>query len=709
MQDFILQIFPDFPGDRDVVTTMDWSRFFKIDYNKRTLYVPTQKALRGNLSLVDKFTDAVEAFMYADLTNPVDWSNTTYETDKGAELIALHLIDLIEGDFEREIEGNPDRILACDIETKGLGWKGNKLLAIGFCADGFHARIISIFTEAVRRRLQQLFKRTREKIRFTWHNGKFDTGRMEYMNKIRARVDEDTMLMHYIGINEHKGTHGLKDLGALYLQAPDWDSELDDIKKEYCRAHKITLKEFTYDLIPPEVLHKYLHFDVVATFRLYYVLKPLMRPRSRNMYYKLIEASNAYRNLEVLGAKIDVDYLFDLEYQLEELIEEANQKVEEVTSEIWDPMRYARETGAKATPKTKFNYKSPKQLKWLLETATGRKLQSTDKKALEELFLEVGDQYPIVNALKELRKYSKYMDTYVQGFRDLLAPDGRIHGTYNLHGTETGRLSSSDPNMQNIPRDKTIKNLIVAEDGYKFVQLDYSQAELRVLAYLSKDEFLTGVYVRDEDLHAAVATSMFGPDFTKEQRVQAKTINFGIAYGRGPKSLQDTFKIPFSEAQDLINNWFSQMPKVKKWISEQRGLVYKNITPETPLGRQRHFVVTYEGLNHIQNEYVNFPIQSIASDMTLLSLCELTRWIQANNLEDEVRIVLNVHDSIVLEVLDNQELIDRVAAEAIQVMSDIPREYLEDLQLPFKADAEVGYSWGCMSEWVPPEEREKGE
>ena len=255
--------------------------------------------------------------------------------------------------------------------------------------------------------------------------------------------------------------------------------------------------------------------------------------------------------------------------------------------------------------------------------------------------------------------------------------------------------------MQNIPRDPLVKNLIVAEDGYQFVQLDYSQAELRVLAYLSKDKFLTGVYQRDEDLHDAVATQMFGPDFTKEQRVQAKTINFGVAYGRGPANIAQVFKIPMTEAKALISNWFDKMPQVKEWIDNQRNLVLKNITPKTPLGRERHFVVTYEALNHIQNEYVNFPIQSIASDMTMFSLLAIQDWIDGKGYQDDVKIVLSVHDSIVLEVRDDKALVDEVAQIATNIMKDIPQMYLENNEVPFKADAEVGYQWGMLKGWEP--------
>lgn len=689
----VKQLYPDFPEDRKVVATNDHGKYFKIDYNTRTLYVPTERAIRANLTLIDPFMDSVLAFSKTDLAKEADWENLITYDDMGDEVMAYKLIE----QFLNTHKG----YVSCDIETRRVEYTDNKVLAIGFGINENTSIVITYFTGPIKIMLQQFFNR--KDVTFIWQNGKFDTTRLEYLTGIKARVDEDTILLHYSGINEKRGTHGLKELGAIFLQAPAWDDELNLIRKKYCAEHNLRLKDFTYDMFPKEVLIKYLHFDTIATYRLFFVLKSLARPSSAFIYRKLVEASNAYKQVELNGVYVDIDYLEDREYTLDKNIEEDIKEVNRVVMSDWNPLEYAKDTGAKATISTPFNYKSPKQLKWLLEKVTGRKLRGTSKEELSELFDSVGDQYPVINAISKLRKHSKYMDTYIQGFREVLDNKNRIHGTYNLYGTETGRLSSSEPNMQNIPRDSFIKNLIRAPEGFKLLQLDYSQAELRVLAYLSKDEFLTNVYLEDKDLHDAVATQMFGPDFTKEQRVQAKTINFGVAYGRGRSNIADVFKIPMSEAKALIDNWFAQMPKVKTWINEQRAKVLKNITPSTPLGRERHFVVTYEALNHIQNEYVNFPIQSIASDMTMFSLIEIDKYIRKNYLQDKVRIVINVHDSIVLEVKDEPELIDRMAKACINIMATVPKEYLDDCIVPFKADAEVGYSWGNLSKWVAAE------
>jgi DNA polymerase I-like protein with 3'-5' exonuclease and polymerase domains len=507
-------------------------------------------------------------------------------------------------------------------------------------------------------------------------------------------------------INEKRGTHGLKDLGQLYLQAPAWDDELDRIKKEWCRTNKVKIADFMYDYIPTSVLIPYMQRDCIATYRLKRVFKRIGRKSADFIYRKLIEASNVYMRVELAGMRIDVDYLEDLEYELEKELENAGKHLDEVASHIWDPLAYAEKTKAKVKPNEKFNIKSPKQLKWMLEEVLGYPVPSTDAATMDMLLEEVENGVitnpkakDFLEAIGVVRKGSKYMDTYVQGFREAMCRDFRIRGTFNLHGTETGRLSSSNPNMQNIPRDKRIKNLMCATPGKILLQLDYSQAELRVLALLSGDEWLTQVYLDGKDLHDAVAADMFGPNFDKEQRVMAKTINFGIAYGRGPGSLAQTFKKSMSEARAIIDKWYKPMPKVKEWINNRRLMASKGEQCTTPFGRERHFVVTNENLNHVQNEYINTPIQSIASDFTMFSLIEIDNWLHQEGLQDKARIITTVHDSIILEIDDNKELVDRCAESCTKIMAETPSKYIPGCPVPFKADAEIGYAWGKLEGW----------
>ena len=542
-------------------------------------------------------------------------------------------------------------------------------------------------------------------LNYIWHSGKFDCGRLRYLVDVDSHVTNDTMLQHYVCINEKQGTHGLKDLGQLYLQAPAWDAEQDQIKREWCRKNKVPLKEFKYDYIPTKTLIPYMQRDCIATYRLHQVFNELARPGSEFIYRQLCRASTAYGSIELNGLKIDVDYLEDLEAQLDKLVATSQKRLDVVSGKYWDPQLYAAATGAKVKPGMEFSPKSPKQLKWMLGEVMGHPVPATDALMMQTLMSELealGDEADpdakeFMDSILAVRKYSKYLETYVVGMREVLCKDGRVRGTFNLHGTETGRLSSSNPNMQNIPRNKMIKNLIVASPGTCLLQLDYSQAELRVLAMLSRDPALINIYVSGKDLHDAVADMMFGPGAhkDKELRTLAKTINFGIAYGRGAGSIATTFNKTMQEAQDIIDKWFKPMPKVREFIMNRRRMASRGEPCVTIFGRERHFVITDSELHHIQNEYINTPIQGTASDFTMLSLLNIYDYLEAN-WKGKARLVSTVHDSINLEVEDKPEYLKEIGNACVNIMAQTPLEYVPDCPVPFVADAEIGYKWGEM-------------
>ena len=711
-------VWPDFPGDRKVSGTPDPVVWYKINKANKCLYVPTYYLLRKMPHEIDRFTESVQSFAVSDLdASEYDWNNLklTHYSDLEYE----EALDCIRDIYEN-YEG---KYVSCDIETRRVEWMDNKVLALGF---GLSEDTAVTFDATLFKRpgfiewLQRLFH---SKIKFIWQNGKFDCTRLKWLLGIDANIDEDVMLQHYACINEKKGTHGLKQLGQLYLQAPAWEDELDQLKKAWCAKNKVKLAEFMYDQIPLSILIPYLHRDLIVTYRLHFKFKKLARPGSEFIYRKIVDAaSGPYKRVELNGMHIDMEYLEDLEYELDKELAVAKKVFDEVATEFWKPVRYMIESGAKSSPKS-FNMKSPKQLKWMLETTLGVRIPNTNAETIMGLLEEaglledtdveedkakldygVGDEsgmdsefksVEFLKAIQVVRKLSKYMDTYVQGTRDKVCNDSRLRGTFNLHGTETGRLSSSGPNLQNIPRNKRIKNLFTAAPGYRLVQLDYSQAELRVLAVLSGDPFMKQAYLDGADFHSRVAEKMFGPDFNKEQRNQAKTINFGIAFGRGPSSLAKDFKIHMAQARKLINDWYLPMPKVKEYIQGRRGMPLKGLPCVSLFGRERHFVITEEKLNHIQNEYINTPIQSVASDLTLFSLMELDEYLCRTHLD--AKIIASVHDSIILEIVDDMEIIRMIAAKGQEIMASVPCKYIENCEVPFKADVEIGYAWGELS------------
>lgn len=709
MEQLIRAICPEFPKNKDVKETNDKLTWYMIEGSTPVMRVPTYNYLKHSVMEIDRFSEAVQSFALYDAGMPeYNWDTLELSEFYGADCVGglVILRDMLQG-----------KRVAVDIETRRIEYDNNFLLSIGFaygpnscvafydipipgakCTD---ESIPGPVCERTYNLLQEVL--TLKDVIYIWHNGKFDVNRLKYMCGLDARVDEDTMLKHYACINEKRGTHGLKDLGPLYLQAPQWDDELDKIKRDWCRKNKVKISDFTYDLIPIEVLIPYMQRDCIATYRLLEKFEQLARPESDFIYRTLIKASDVFGELELNGMQVNIDYLHELEKDLGAALDESQKMLDSVSSKIWNPEEYKKDTLAK-TATSEFNIKSPKQLKWMLEKVIGRKVSSTDAATLDELQQEVeagAITSPLakdfLSAIAVVRKNNKYIDTYVNGIFDSMCRDKRIRCTYNLHGTETGRLSCTNPNMQNIPRDKKIKNIFCARDRYKLVQLDYSQAELRVLALVTGDEYMIQAYKDGKDFHDAVATEMFGPNFDKEQRTLAKTINFGIAYGRGPGNIAQTFHKSMSEAKAIIEKWYAPMPKVKKWIADQRKKPLTGEKCDTIFGRERHFVVTNENINHVQNEYVNTPIQSIASDFTMLSIIEIHKFLKHNNLQ--AKIVATVHDSIVLEVIDEPDVVNTVVENCIRIMAETPKKYVPECEVPFKADAETGYSWGALSEW----------
>nr|DAF76504.1 MAG TPA: DNA polymerase [Caudoviricetes sp.] len=715
MQDLIRAVCPDLPKDRQVKSTKDRMVWYRWKKSESTLLVPPLNVLRANSLELDRFIESINSFAKADLNDTVyDWDNLNLFEFSGDGCYDgfLKLLDILDSGEHKKV--------ACDIETKGLEWEDNFLISIGFalsddtCAAFYDIPLPkgsnNIQDTAVAQRIYELLQEclSRKDVQYIWHNGKFDCGRLKYMCDIDARVDRDTMLKHYCQVNEKKGTHGLKELGQLYLQAPAWDDELDAIKRDYCKKHKVKLGDFTYDLIPASTLIPYMQRDCIATYRLDDKLEELKRPGSDFIYGKLIEASRAYMQVELNGLRIDMEHLYDLEYELEKEGKEGELKLASVVKELWDYNKYNAETNSKLRVGAEFNPSSPKQLKWMLKQILGYEPPSTDALMLKEIRrdIEAGkitNEYaqPFIEGVLSARQNKKFMNTYVQGFRDSICRDMRLRGTFNLHGTETGRLSSANPNMQNIPRDKRVKNLICSKPGYILLQLDYSQAELRVLAALSGDPVMKKIYQDGRDLHDSVAEMMFGPNFTKEERVLAKTINFGIAYGRGAASIAEHFNKTMAEANQIIEQWFRPMPLVKEYINNRRKMPRQGKPCVTMFGRERHFCITDEEMYHIQNEYINTPIQSTASDLTMFSLIEITNWLEQNNID--AKIVSTVHDSIILEVIDDKAVVDKVAKRCIGIMAEIPEQYMHDCGVPFRADAEVGYKWGQLEEWKPSE------
>ena len=307
---------------------------------------------------------------------------------------------------------------------------------------------------------------------------------------------------------------------------------------------------------------------------------------------------------------------------------------------------------------------------------------------------------------------SKLLSTYAKGLVKHVDTDGRIHADFLLFGTQTGRLSCQNPNLHNIPslmRGPEIKKAFIpSSPDWVIMETDYSQLELRVSAYLSQDQKLIQTYQDGEDFHRVVASEIFGvpmDQVTKQQRHIAKYVDFGILYGRGAKSLaegwsagQDLASDALTKdvwtvkmAQGFINRMMQQFPQLHQWMMHQQTQVIEDHFVVTPFGRRRRFpFITRDNAAEIQRQAVNFPIQSIASDICQLSLIRLHGLLNPG----EAFIVSTVHDSILMEV--RKDCVKEVAALARGVMECPPPQL--GFNVPLKIDVAIGPSWGELEE-----------
>ncbi|MCA1799910.1 MAG: hypothetical protein LC687_00325 [Actinobacteria bacterium] len=571
-------------------------------------------------------------------------------------------------------------VFGVDIETTGFNPRKNRILYLGLSWDKnktiiFRGEHISV--------LQGLFAR-KDKY-FIWHNGKFDAEFL-HNNGVPVRVDGDTMLMHY-ALNEIKGTHDLEQLAVNELGAETYEHHL----KKYLGKSK------TYADIPQSVLLPYLAKDCDYTRQLYHVFKPqLDKSKDLTLLYNrvLLPASRFLQIVERNGIHIDTKNIIDLRTELEKEQIETREAIQEVVKKAWDPQMYMRDTGAKTAPEN-FNPGSPQQMKWLLYTRFMlRPAKGMEQNTREDTLMSITPRYKLVTLILRLRGIEKRLSTYVNGIIDQIESDGKVHASYLIHGTVTGRLSSRNPNMQNIPRDPIVRNVFRASPGYHFIEADYKGAELRMLAHFSQDPFLIKIFQEGRDLHTEVAIAMYGDGYTKDQRVRAKALNFGLMYGRGAKDLAREFKITMYEAQKMIDMWFERMPEAEKYLKRVRSAVTHGKVLRSPLGRMRRFgLVTQQHMYAMQNEAANFAIQATASDMTLLS------GIRMQPLLDNLgaRIINLVHDSLLVEVPDGASAQSKVSRIIVATMMDTPKRLLQS-NIPFEVELSSGVHWGQLKE-----------
>jgi DNA polymerase I-like protein with 3'-5' exonuclease and polymerase domains len=563
--------------------------------------------------------------------------------------------------FLREVYDSDTPYIAMDSETTALYPRDGYVLGISISYKKGHGRYI--LTDVLNDDCLQLLEKIIATKSIIFHNLKFDIKMIEYHLGIkfdRSKV-HDTMVMHYV--LDENASHGLKPLAIKYTAYGDYDAELEEFKKEYCSKHGILTDDFTYDLIPFNIICKYASIDTAVTIELYekFIEIIIANNRFRSLYYNILIPATLFLNdIEEVGIPMSKERLQAADNYLNEEILKAKEKI----YEFEEIKAFEADQGAI------FNPASVQQLRkvlfdYLKLTPTGKLTAtgaiSTDAEVLEEL----SEEHPLPKAILKVRQLSKIRNTYISKILPELDRDGRIRTNFNLIFTTSGRLSSSGKfNAQQIPRDDPIiKGCIVAPEGYRIVSQDLQTGEMYFAAVLSGDRNLQKVFIDGGDFHSSIAKMVFDLNCVVEaikkqypaMRQSAKAISFGILYGSGPDKVSTTVSKATGEyygidrAREDINAYFTKFSKLKRWLNERKAFIEANGFTYSFFGRKRRLINVFSAdkgiAAHEVRSGINSEVQSICSDVNLLGAIDSANEIRERNID--AKIFALVHDSIV--------------------------------------------------------------
>jgi len=593
------------------------------------------------------------------------------------------LFEAILVDDEKMLENlieklTPETIVAFDTETTGLDTRRASLVGFSFAIDESKAYYVPVGHNYLGVGRQISEKRAFEaiekimKCRVVGQNLKFDLSLLYNLTDMEKTVPwADTMIM-------------------AWLLDPSSRVGLDALAKRY---FGYTMKSFSevvrkggdFSEVQLEEASFYASEDAWMTLKLYHKLTELFS--LSGIEHLLDEASrveypfiNVLISMENRGIEIDTDHLKSLEKEL-------GDELKRLTASIYES------TG------TEFNIKSTKQLGEILFGKLGLKggkKTKTGYSTNEQVLKSLAGEHPVIEMILEYREKQKILSTYIKPLLKLSSADPRkrVHTTFLQTGTATGRLSSKDPNLQNIPvrtrLGRRVRKAFVAQRGYTLVSIDYSQIELRLLAHFSGDKALLEAFEQGQDIHMATAIKLFGEENAKEKRNFAKSINFGLLYGMGPRKLSAELGISSKEAKEIIEAYFSAFPTVKRYISELEERAKREGVAETLLGRRRVF--DYENATPVMKaailrEAVNTVFQGSAADLIKLAMLEIEKSIASENLN--VNLLLQIHDELIFEAKreDASEYADRFR----EMMENI---YPLDTRLV--CSVSIGDSWDTL-------------
>jgi DNA polymerase I-like protein with 3'-5' exonuclease and polymerase domains len=571
-------------------------------------------------------------------------------------------------DYLKEVLDNGNDFITLDTETTALYPRDGYVIGLSITYKPFQGRFL--LADILDERHENLLRKIFDKYEVVFHNMKFDFKMLRYHMKFdfnRNRV-HDTMVMHYI--LDENDSHGLKQLALKYTNFGDYDLELDAFKKHYCTQHGMLEENFTYDLIPFDILSKYASIDTAVTYELYNKFKPIIykNDKLKWVYENLMLRGTLFlMDMEEIGIPISRERLEAAGKYLDKWIQEAK---EEVFS--FEQIKQFEKDSGKI-----FNPNSVQQLRKVLFdyvglTPTGKLTKtgalSTDAEVLDEL----SEQHPLPAAILKVRQLGKIQSSYVNKILPEIDKDGRIRTNFNLIFTSSGRLSSSGKfNAQQIIRDDPIiKGCIFAPAGYKIVSQDLATGEMYYAAVLSGDKNLQKVFIDGGDFHSTIAKMVFNLPCDVElvkklyatMRQSAKAISFGILYGSGPAKVSLTVSkasgedYPIYKAKEDIDAYFTKFRRLKNWLDERKMFIEANGYTYSFFGRKRRLVNVFSAdkgiAAHEVRSGINAEVQSLCSDINLLGAMDATDILKERRID--AHIFMLVHDSIVGLVREDQ-------------------------------------------------------
>jgi DNA polymerase-1 len=526
--------------------------------------------------------------------------------------------------------------------------------------------------------------------------------------KVNQNIKYDFLALRSRGVRL-RGIAGDPMLADYLLHAGERSHSLADLANRYLNHRVIPItdligkkgkKQLRIDQVATERVAEYSGEDAECAWNLAELLESKLREALLNRLYEELEVPliEVLAELESNGIRLDVPLL-------RRLSQEMSEQLAGIEEEIY------------ALAGRRFNIASPKQLREVLFTELKLPMQrrtglsgeaSTDQATLERLAF-LGHELP--KKMLEHRQIAKLKGTYVDALPDLINPaTGRIHASFNQTVAATGRLSSSDPNLQNTPvrseQGRQIRQAFLPEEGWLLLTADYSQIELRLLAHFCGDAALRQAFAEDQDIHTSVAAQIFGvalEDVSSEMRRMAKTVNFGVLYGMSAHGLAQRLGIPREEAARFIDAYFGQYPKVQKYQAKLLENCRRQRYVSTILGRRREITgirrdSTYQQRNQPEREAINMEIQGSAADLIKLAMLNIYRRLSRESLR--ARMLLQIHDELVFEA--PPEEMDALVPLVCEEMTT-PLEKTLRLEVPLKVDIAVGPNWLDVEEMASSE------